>query len=74
MAFIMSVAQEFHHSDEFIDKVDDENIDPNLLNVEKKIPVKEDLAKEHARYLLGLVFSKSGFEKSKVDSSCIEAS
>ena len=74
VAFIMSFAQEFHHSDEFVIKGDDENIDPNLLNVEKKIPVKEDLAKEHARYLLGLVFSKSDFEKSKVDSSCIEAS
>ena len=59
----MSVAQEFHHSDEFIDKIDDENIDPNLLNVEKKIPVKEDLAKERARYLpMGLFFSKSGLE------------
>ena len=70
----MSVAQEFHHSDEFIDKIDDENIDPNLLNVEKKIPVKEDLAKERARYLpMGLFFSKSGLEV-QGRFSCIEAS
>jgi len=62
VSFVMSFAEGLHSSH------DTENLDPNLTR-ENLGFVIEDNARKHAKYLLQLVFSESGFEKQKYDSS-----
>ena len=62
VSFVMSFAEGFHSLH------DTENFDPNLTRENLGFGIEEN-ARKHAKYLLKLVFSQSGFEKQKNDSS-----
>ncbi len=72
VAFVMSYSTEFHSEGE--DFPNEENIDPNVSYYGNAKSVDHVLVRQHAKYLLKLVFSQTSIDKFRSDSTCIDTS